>query len=108
VRVDQDLSHVEVADPCEVESTVMEAFSTSDAVALIRSLPPQQAEAVWLRVVMGLDARAAAAVMGTRPGAVRSSASRGLKTLERRLGSRRESLPSERDISMTSGAEGVR
>jgi RNA polymerase sigma-70 factor, ECF subfamily len=108
VRVDQDLTDVEVVDPRDVETTVVEAFSTAGAVELIGSLPPQQAEAVWLRVVMGLDVRTAANVMGTRPGAVRSSASRGLKALARRLENRREILPSERDIRMTSGAEGVR
>jgi RNA polymerase sigma-70 factor (ECF subfamily) len=108
VRIDADLSDVDVADPCDVEGTVVETFSTTGAVALIGSLPRQQAEAVWLRVVMGLDVRTAAAVMGTRPGAVRSSASRGLKALARRLEPRGEVLPSERDIRMTSGAEGVR
>lgn len=108
VRIVQDLEGVDVVDPYEVESTAMEAFSTSGVVALIGSLPTQQAEAVWLRVVMGLDAKAAAAVMGTRPGAVRSAAHRGLKTLARRLESRRESLPGERDIRTISGAEGVR
>jgi RNA polymerase sigma-70 factor (ECF subfamily) len=108
VRVDQDLTGVDVTDPCDVEATVVEAFSTAGAVALIGSLPPRQAEAVWLRVVMGLDARTAAGVMGTRPGAVRSSTSRGLKTLARRLESRHEVLPSGRDIRVASGAEGVR
>jgi RNA polymerase sigma-70 factor, ECF subfamily len=108
VRVDQDLTGVEVADPSDLEGTVVERFSTAGAVALIGSLPPQQAEAVWLRVVMGLDARTAAAVMGTRSGAVRSSASRGLRALARRLESRSEILASERDIRVASGAEGVR
>jgi RNA polymerase sigma-70 factor, ECF subfamily len=108
VRVDQDLTGVEVADPSDLEGTVVERFSTAGAVALIGSLPPQQAEAVWLRVVMGLDARTAAAVMGTRSGAVRSSASRGLRALARRLESRSEILASERDIRVASGAEGGR
>jgi RNA polymerase sigma-70 factor (ECF subfamily) len=108
VRADQDLTDVDVVDPCDVEATVVETFGTAGAVALIGSLPPQQAEAVWLRVVMGLDVRTAAGVMGTRPGAVRSSASRGLKTLARRLESRREFLPSERDVRLPSGAERVR
>ncbi len=108
IRVDQDLTGVEVADPGDLETTVVEGFSTAGAVAMIASLPPQQAEAVWLRVVMGLDARTAGMVMGTRPGAVRSSASRGLKTLARRLESRTEILPSERDIRVTPSAEAVR
>jgi RNA polymerase sigma-70 factor, ECF subfamily len=108
VRVDRDLTGIEVADPCDVERTVAETFSTTAAVELIASLPRQQAEAVWLRVVMGLDVRTTAAVMGTRPGAVRSSASRGLKALARRLEPRGDVLPRERDIRMPSGAEGVR
>lgn len=108
IRADQDLTDVDVTDVCDVEASVVEAFSTAGAVALIGSLPRQQAEAVWLRVVMGLDAGTAARIMGTRPGAVRSSASRGLKALAGRLESRPGFLPSERDIRMPSGAEGVR
>jgi RNA polymerase sigma-70 factor, ECF subfamily len=108
VRVVQDLEDVDVVEPYDVESTVVEAFSTSGVVALISSLPRQQAEAVWLRVVMGLDAKATAAVMGVRPGAVRSAASRGLRSLGSRLESRRDFLPEERDIPSVSGAEGVR
>ena len=108
VRVVQDLEDVDVVEPYDVESTVVEAFSTSGVVALISSLPRQQAEAVWLRVVMGLDAKTAASVMGVRPGAVRSAASRGLTSLGRRLESRRDFLPEERDIPTVSGAEGVR
>jgi RNA polymerase sigma-70 factor, ECF subfamily len=42
-----------------------------------------------LRAVVGLDAAAAAAVLGKRPGAVRTAASRGLRTLARRLGQAR-------------------
>ncbi len=61
------------------------AVSTGAAVALIASLPLDQAEAVLLRVVMGLDANAAAAVLGKRPGAVRVAAHRGLRRLAARL-----------------------
>lgn len=93
VRADQDLDGVDAVDPCDVEDAVIESFSTSGAVALIGSLPRQQAEAVWLRVVMGLDARAAAEVMGVRPGAVRSAAHRGLRTLAGRLGTGRDLYP---------------
>jgi RNA polymerase sigma-70 factor (ECF subfamily) len=108
VQADQDLSEVEVVDPTDVEATVLEAFSTTGAVALIASLPRQQAEAVWLRVVMGLDARTAASVMGCRPGAVRTAAHRGLKSLAERLGSRKGYQSGKRDIRVASGAEGVR
>ncbi len=108
VAADQDLAGVDAVDPYDVETTVMEAFSTSGAVALIATLPRQQAEAVWLRVVMGLDARAAAAVMGVRPGAVRSAAHRGLRTLAGRLRTVEEPLPSGRDVRGLPGAERVR
>jgi RNA polymerase sigma-70 factor (ECF subfamily) len=61
------------------------AVSTDAAVALIASLPPDQAEAILLRVVIGLDAKAAAAVLGKRPGSVRVAAHRGLRRLAARL-----------------------
>jgi RNA polymerase sigma-70 factor, ECF subfamily len=48
-------------------------------------LPPDQAEAVLLRAVLGLDARTAGQVLGKRAGAVRTAAHRGLTTLARRL-----------------------
>lgn len=61
------------------------AVSTEAAIALIASLPRDQAEAVLLRVVMGLDAKAAAVVLGKRPGSVRVAAHRGLRRLAARL-----------------------
>ena len=64
----------------------LEAVSTDAALALIARLPRDQAEAVLLRTVMGLDARAAAAVLGKRPGAVRTAAYRGLRKLAGFLG----------------------
>jgi RNA polymerase sigma-70 factor (ECF subfamily) len=48
-------------------------------------LPPDQAEAVLLRVVVGLDAESAGKVLGKRAGAVRTAAYRGLRTLASRL-----------------------
>jgi RNA polymerase sigma-70 factor (ECF subfamily) len=63
----------------------METISTDAAVALIASLPRDQAEAVMLRAVVGLDAESAGKVLGKRAGAVRTAAYRGLRTLSRRL-----------------------
>jgi RNA polymerase sigma-70 factor (ECF subfamily) len=63
----------------------LEAVSTNAAIALIASLPTDQAEAVLLRVVVGLDTNAAATVLGKRPGAVRVAAHRGLRRLAKRL-----------------------
>lgn len=41
--------------------------------ALIGALPRDQAEAIQLRVVVGLDAEAAGRMRGKRPGAVRTA-----------------------------------
>lgn len=64
----------------------LESISTEYALELVSRLPRDQAEAVLLRVVVGLDGPAAARVLGKRPGAVRTAAYRGLKTLARQLG----------------------
>lgn len=71
--------------PADVAASAEEAVSTDAAVAFIARLPQDQAEAVLLRVVVGLDAKAAARVLGKRPGAVRTAAYRGLRTLARYL-----------------------
>ncbi|MFF0074311.1 RNA polymerase sigma factor [Streptomyces sp. NPDC005494] len=63
----------------------LESLSTRWALAQIAALPPDQAEAVLLRVVVGLDGPAAARVLGKRPGAVRTAAHRGLRRLSERL-----------------------
>ncbi|MFJ9678359.1 RNA polymerase sigma factor [Streptomyces sp. NPDC101194] len=59
----------------------MEALATGRTMSLIAQLPQDQAEAVVLRVVVGLDAKSAARTLGKRPGAVRTAAHRGLKRL---------------------------
>ncbi|MFI6344489.1 RNA polymerase sigma factor [Streptomyces sp. NPDC050560] len=59
----------------------LESLGTRRALGLIAELPQDQAEAVVLRVVMGLDAKTAATTLGKRPGAVRTAAHRGLKRL---------------------------
>jgi RNA polymerase sigma-70 factor (ECF subfamily) len=63
-------------------ATEVQARSDTDwALSLIASLPRDQAEAVMLRVVAGLDVAATAKVLGKRPGAVRVAAMRGLRRL---------------------------
>src|SRR6266568_152495 len=59
----------------------LEAVATDAAVSFIAQLPRDQAEAVLLRVVMGLDAITAGKVLSKRPGAVRTASYRGLRTL---------------------------
>jgi RNA polymerase sigma-70 factor (ECF subfamily) len=67
------------------EGAALESLSTRQAIAIIASLPRDQAEAVLLRAVIGLDARRAGEVLGKRSGAVRGAAFRGLQTLANRL-----------------------
>ena len=73
--------------PHEVDagSTALEHLSTAAAIAMIASLPRDQAEAIMLRAIVGLDATTAGKVLGKRPGAVRGAAYRGLKALHRRI-----------------------
>jgi RNA polymerase sigma-70 factor (ECF subfamily) len=59
----------------------IESLATNSTMALIAQLPQDQAEAVVLRVVVGLDAKSVAKTLGKRPGAVRTAAHRGLKRL---------------------------
>jgi len=69
----------------DTAQSAIDAVATGDAVALIATLPPDQAEAVLLRAVLGLDAITAGQVLGKRPGAIRTAAHRGLKTLHKKL-----------------------
>ncbi|MFB9832977.1 RNA polymerase sigma factor [Actinoallomurus acaciae] len=68
--------------PDDTETTALDSLSTEAALALISRLPHDQAEIIILRVVVGLDARAVARILGKRPGAVRTAAHRGLRRLE--------------------------
>jgi len=72
-------------DPADA---ALEADATSRALALIASLPPNQAEVVMLRVVGGLEVAQVAAIIGKRSGAVRVLAHRGLRRLAERLSDR--------------------
>lgn len=88
-----ELSALDTPAPADTESLVAESLSTAAALALIAVLPPDQAEAVLLRVVVGLDAVTAGKVLGKRAGAVRVAAHRGLRTLAARLERERGSAP---------------
>jgi RNA polymerase sigma-70 factor (ECF subfamily) len=108
VQVVSDLTDLDPAGHDDVEAGVEELLGTSAAVALLRELPRDQAEAIMLRVVMGLDARSAGAILGKRPGAVRSAAQRGLRSLARRLDQPGGRPWARRDTFEPRGAEGVR
>lgn len=59
----------------------VDRMATQHALRLIADLPANQAEAVMLRVVVGMDVSQTATVLGKRPGAVRVAAMRGLRRL---------------------------
>jgi RNA polymerase sigma-70 factor (ECF subfamily) len=71
--------------PDDTAVSAADAISTDAALALIATLPREQAEAVLLRAIVGLDPASAGKVLGKRPGAVRVAAHRGLRTLEQQL-----------------------
>jgi RNA polymerase sigma-70 factor, ECF subfamily len=76
---------VEPAAPDDPALDAVEGFSTRAALAQVAMLPPDQAEAVVLRVVAGLDVERVAGIMGKRPGTVRVLTHRGLRRLAERL-----------------------
>lgn len=64
-------------------SAIVESNLGADwTTQLIRTLPPDQAEVLLLRVVADLDVADTAAIVGKSPGAVRVLAHRGLRRLE--------------------------
>ncbi|WP_121748818.1 RNA polymerase sigma factor [Streptomyces sp. E2N166] len=82
--LEQDV--LDLPGPHSTHDQALETLSTEAALALVSGLPRDQAEAVLLRVVVGLDGPCAARVLGKRPGAVRTATYRGLKRLARQLG----------------------
>ncbi len=69
----------------DTAGSALERMSTQRALELIATLPRDQAEAIALRVIAGLDVKDVARLLGKRPGAVRVAAHRGLRTLAGRL-----------------------
>ena len=65
----------------DAATQAIEDNATTWAVGLVGTLPPDQAEAVMLRIVAGLDVAATAHILGKRPGAVRIATMRGLRRL---------------------------
>ncbi|MER6204055.1 RNA polymerase sigma factor [Streptomyces sp. NPDC001642] len=95
--LEQDV--LELPGPHSTHDQALESLSTEYALGLVRGLPRDQAEAVLLRVVVGLDGPGAARVLGKRPGAVRTAAYRGLRRLARELG------VAERDLARGSARD---
>ena len=76
----------EQAAPDDPAADALEGVSTRAALAQVAMLPPDQAEAIVLRVVAGLEVQRVAELMGKRPGTVRVLTHRGLRRLAERLG----------------------
>jgi RNA polymerase sigma-70 factor, ECF subfamily len=60
---------------------VLDGMSVKKAIALLDRLSRDQAEAVALRMIAGLDTPAVADILGKSPGAVRVALHRGLRAL---------------------------
>jgi RNA polymerase sigma-70 factor (ECF subfamily) len=78
-----DATHALSARPAhdDTATSAMQNLATSACLGLIGRLSPDQAEAIVLRVVIGLDAASAGRVLGKSPLAVRAAAHRGLRRL---------------------------
>jgi RNA polymerase sigma-70 factor, ECF subfamily len=70
-----------LADRQLVEDQVLDGLSVQGAVALLTRLAPDQAEAVALRVIAGLETPDVAKILGKSAGAVRVALHRGLRSL---------------------------
>ena len=81
-REDLFAEPIECAAPgADAAEAAEERSGTRWAMALLAHLPREQAEAVLLRSVIGLDAKQCGQILGKRPGAVRVAAMRGLRGL---------------------------
>jgi RNA polymerase sigma-70 factor, ECF subfamily len=70
-----------LADDQHVEDQVFDGISTRAAIALLAGLSAEQAEAVALRVIAGLETADVARILGKSAGSVRVALHRGLKAL---------------------------
>jgi RNA polymerase sigma-70 factor (ECF subfamily) len=75
----------EIAAPTTVESEVEARLGGDAALALVRTLPPDQAEVVALRAISGLSVEEVARIVGKTPGSVRVLSHRGLHRLREKL-----------------------
>jgi len=60
-------------------------MATTATLRLISGLPREQARAVLLQVIVGLNSPTAARVLGKKPDSIRAATHRGLRNLARLL-----------------------
>jgi RNA polymerase sigma-70 factor (sigma-E family) len=80
--------HLKVAEPeatAGADHDVLLRDEHRAALAAVRSLPPRQSEVLVLRYWAGLSEREIADALGISTGSVKSAASRGMATLQKRL-----------------------
>lgn len=85
VRLTADATELDRPGADDTAVAALDNLSTEAAIALIATLPRDQAEVIMLRVIAGLDVAQVARIVGKRPGAVRVAAHRGLRSLAARL-----------------------
>jgi RNA polymerase sigma-70 factor (ECF subfamily) len=78
VELPREFESIAADDPA---AEAIESLDTEAALAVIASLPGDQAEVILLRVLAGLDVARVAAIMGKRSGTVRMLQLRGLRRL---------------------------
>jgi RNA polymerase sigma-70 factor, ECF subfamily len=85
-----------VAESADAAASLEQQEATRRAVALVRTLPPDQAEVVLLRVVAGLEPAEVAELLGKPVGHVRVLSHRGLRRLARTVAQAPRTTPSGR------------
>jgi RNA polymerase sigma-70 factor, ECF subfamily len=76
-----------LADEADVEAATIDTMDSAEAVERIRALlPPDQADVILLRVIVGLSVAEVAEIMGKRPGTISVLQHRALRRLASRLG----------------------
>jgi RNA polymerase sigma-70 factor, ECF subfamily len=81
-----DAAIEQLVAPDDTARMAMDNLSTDTALALIATLPREQAEVIMLRVIAGLDAATVGEMLGKSPGAVRIAGHRGLRRLQELVG----------------------
>ena len=80
--------------------------ATQRAIALVRTLPPDQAEVVMLRVLAGLEPTEVALLVGKPVGSVRVLAHRGLRRLARTIAAGSEGVVDAQGAGPSGGQHG--
>jgi RNA polymerase sigma-70 factor (ECF subfamily) len=81
--------HLDIRTVPDIATAYEDSYAAGTLVAAVRRLPPDQAEAILLRVLAGLDVAHVGQLLGKSPGAVRVLTHRGLRRLSKMLSDER-------------------